>query len=97
MRLDGGKKKGGTTTGPGQIEQEKSVDWDRPPPPAFIICSLGMSFVLEQNCLRIYLEISHFLAIFLAKFSYLRGHFADIRLLYPSSVSAAVSHLCPVQ
>ena len=54
MRLDGGKKKGGTTTGPGQIEQEKSVDWDRPPPPAFIICSLGMSLVLEQNCLRVY-------------------------------------------
>ena len=28
MRLDGSKKKGGTTTGPGQIEQEKSVDGD---------------------------------------------------------------------
>ena len=54
-----------------------------------------MSFVLEQTCLMVYLEISHLSAIFLAKFSYLRGHFADIRLLYPSSVSAAVSHLCP--
>ena len=73
MRLDGGKKKGGTTTGPGQIEQEKSVDWDRPPPPAFIICFLGMSFVLEQNCLMVYLEISHFSAIFFGQIFIFEG------------------------
>ena len=91
-----GQKEGGHNYWTRTDRTRKECRWgSRPPPPAFIICSLGMSFVLEQTCLMVYLEISHLSAIFLAKFSYLRGHFADIRLLYPSSVSAAVSHLCP--
>ena len=91
-----GQKEGGHNYWTRTDRIRKECRWgSRPPPPAFIIFSLGMWSVLEQTCLRVYLEISHFSAIFLAKFSYLRGHFADIRLLYPSSVSAAVSHLCP--